>query len=89
MARTHFPSVVNEKLIEFASTSPWPSTFDFLTLSDPAKSTKYSLDSKTVVGLVLRVLTPFYAAKRVLVFDFWQVRSNTVWLRLDWSLNLV
>ena len=38
------PRAVRDEFIDIASSSLSPETFDFLTLSDPAKSTRYSID---------------------------------------------
>ena len=40
----HFPKADREKLIDFASCNLSPVALDFLTLSEPARSTKYKTD---------------------------------------------
>lgn len=40
----NIPNAVREEFIEIASSNLSPDTFDFLTLSDPARSTKYKIE---------------------------------------------
>jgi hypothetical protein len=80
------PNVVSDKLMELVSAMFCPSTLDRLTLSDPAKSTKYNLDKS-------RVFLPSFSDILHVPIDiflyFSQIMSKTEWLLLDWSFILV
>lgn len=47
----HFPRTLSELLIERASCSLSPVALDFLTLSEPAKSTKYKTEVTIAFGM--------------------------------------
>jgi len=77
----HLPKVVKERFMDLASFKRSPEANDFLTLSEPAKSTRNKVD-------VMRDLDEFGILFRFFG-RFSSFKIKRVWLRLEFALRLI
>ena len=83
------PSAASEKFIFLASSSLWADTYDFLTRSLPAKSTKYRIlcvIESAGMSSSCSTAPMFYS---LIVYLLSTLIMKTAWLRLEWAFILV